>query len=55
MKPVKDSKFKRLPEKNIEEIQRLLKNLGEHLKEIEQRFEIVQLEQIRKRLNRSQI
>lgn len=44
------SQFKRLPKKNIEEIQRLLDNLSKRLKEIGQQAEAIQIDQIRKRL-----
>ena len=50
--PIK-AQFKRLPKKNVEEIQRLLSNLSMRLKEIGQQAEAIQLDQIRKRLKTS--
>jgi hypothetical protein len=50
MKSTAKPQFKRLPKKNIEEIQRLLSNLYIRLKEIGQQAEAIQLDQIRKRL-----
>ena len=53
MKTPAKSQFKRLPKKNVEEIQRLLSNLSMRLKEIGQQAEAIQLDQIRKRLKTS--
>lgn len=49
------NKLKRLPEKNLEEAQRLLKNLEVRLKEIRQEAEAIQIAAVRKLLEDKQV
>ncbi|MFZ4632027.1 MAG: hypothetical protein ACOYL8_02345 [Patescibacteria group bacterium] len=50
MKSTTKIQFKRLPKKNIEEIQRLLDSLGRRLDEIGKKAEAIEIDQIRKQL-----